>query len=198
MPTAALAELLSAEGFAGTTEVTDSVCTWARHINWHGATTDIDAGRLSFDSAGDLIEDGVHADYAELWTRPAQLPCDGLQLAGAGLSAYLVSVGDRFVFGIGNPDAPSTETLHNALAAGERPDAAIGAIFDRVHILGRWDGPQGVAELATNPFLEGKQVLARGSDTVLYAHIAYDGTETEMPLVLSSDAERGQHVATSL
>jgi len=198
MSTAALAELLSAEGFAGTTEVADSVCTWTRHINWHGATEDVDAGRLSFDAAGDLIEDGVHADYAELWTRPAQSPCEGVQLSGSDMTAYLVSVGDQFVFGLGTPNAPPTDALQNALAAGERPDAALADVFDRVHIYGRWQGAHGIAELATNPFLEGLRVLTSGPDGVVFHHIAYDGAVSEIPLVSVSQAMEAPDVAAGL
>lgn len=178
----ALAMLAEAEGFAGTTVVQDGVCTWAREINWHGATEDVDAGRLSFDGDGDLIEEGVHADYAELWTRPHAEPSEGVRLTGAGKTAFLVTVGNRFVFGIGNPAAPATASTLCGLERGRIDRAALRDLFDRVHMLGTWRGPFGCATLATNPFLHGNACLRRTQSGIVYSHVGFEGRVEEIPL----------------
>ena len=85
LPARDLHILAQAEGFAGHTKVENSVCTWERTINWHGATDAIDAGELSFDTAGRLIEAGVHANYTELWERWPAGHIEGLELSGEGV-----------------------------------------------------------------------------------------------------------------
>lgn len=168
LPEAALEALAKAEGFAGTTEVTDSICTWTRAINWHGATDEVDAGKLWFDDQGGLIEDGVHAEYRELWQRVAEGPALGQQLSGLGLTAFLVTVGDAFVLGIGLPDAPAA-AKHDVL-------------FERVHALGHWVGETGMADLSTNPFQEGMPVLKRRQDGILWHRRRFDGSADWVPL----------------
>lgn len=162
LPAADLAQLLQAEGFAGTTSVIDGICTWRRAINWHGETEEIDAGHLSFKSPDVLIEDGVHAEYRELWTRKGSEPSEGLCLMGPSCVGYLVSVGTRFVFGLGAVDAASSDPLSAALSRGEIDAQTCAAQFERVHVFGHWRGDEGIAELATNPYLEGQTVLLRG------------------------------------
>ena len=60
--TADLLTLMQAEGFAGTIEVLDEVCTWDRTINWHGRPEAVEAGRLNWSGDGRLREDGTEAE----------------------------------------------------------------------------------------------------------------------------------------
>lgn len=183
LPPDALAILGEAEGFAGSTRVQDSVFVWDRHLNWHGLTEEADAGRLSFDSGGDLLEDGVDADYAELWTRRAEAPAMAdVLFSETGQTAYLLTVGTRFVFGIGTPDAPPSAEVLGGLERGRVDSVALSALFDRVHMLGTWRGPLGVADLATNPFLEGTVCLSRAEDTLRYSHIDFTGQQIDISL----------------
>ncbi len=153
-----LASLMAAEGFAGTITVADSICTWARDINWHGAPDGVDAGLMSFDAAGDLIEEGVHAEYAELWrSQPAQTTA-AHRVQGKGLEGVLVLSQSQFLLALGTPDLPNGAPLIAALKEGTQPDA-VPAHFASHYILGEWDQRIGTARLATNPFLEGRQVL---------------------------------------
>lgn len=163
----ALQMLAKAEGFAGTTVVENSVCTWTRAINWHGETSDIDAGKLWFED-GALIEDGVHADYRERWEHAGAAPAEGQLLSGDGVTAYLVTVGDAFVFGAGDPAAPA--------------NSAPEALFSRVHAFGRWQGAEGIAVLATNPFLEETVLLTREGEGYLWHRMDFDGTKTSLGL----------------
>ncbi|MEM9317947.1 MAG: hypothetical protein AAGA70_02960 [Pseudomonadota bacterium] len=167
LPSAALKMLARAEGFAGTTQIVDGICTWQRVINWHGATDQIDAGKLALKD-GALIEDGVHSDYRELWQRRAEGPAFGQKLTGDGFTAYLVSVSDAFIFGAGRPDTPG--------------DAPYDALFERVHALGSWVGEVGMADIATDPFLEGQPLLRRRTDGFLWHRINFRGRSSWVAL----------------
>ncbi len=181
LPTAALAELAQAEGFAGTTSVADSVCTWVRDINWLGATDTVDAGHLSYDADGRLIEAGVHADYTELWSRQATGPTQAGVYQAGDMRAYLVSVGPAFVFGLGTPDIASHLPTIDALKA-EQVAAEAAALFSGLHMLGRWDGSEGYATLATDPFLESRVVLRRDQADLILTQRDFYGNSQEMRL----------------
>ncbi|MBT8154243.1 hypothetical protein KMP13_10105 [Epibacterium ulvae] len=160
---AQLASLMAAEGFAGTITVVDSICTWARDINWHGTPDGLDAGLMSFDAAGDLIEDGVHADYAELWRKKPAATTVAHRVQGGGQHGVVVFSKSQFLLALGTPDAPASAPLITALKEGLQPDGLPGH-FASHYILGDWDGAVGTARLATNPFLERKQVLTAAAD----------------------------------
>lgn len=178
----ALSILAEAEGFAGLAVVQNSTCTWARHINWHGETEEIDAGKLSFDESGDLIEDGIYADYAELWTRTDADPDAGLHMVSGDYTAYLVTVGTRFVFAIGKPQAMASKAVLCDLERGRHDAEALAELFDRVHMIGTWRGDTGYADLATNPFMECRPCLTRTAEGLVYTHVEFDGKTTELPL----------------
>lgn len=167
--------LMQAEGFAGTIDVQDSICTWAREINWHGTPDGIDAGRMSFDAAGDLIEDGVHANYAELWRSMPERPTAAYRFAAdeAG-QGILVLSNTQFLIGFGRPDAPTTAPLIAALKGGEIPDG-LHTHFAAHYLFGEWDGAAGQARLATNPFLEGQVVLTLSSVGFQFTGVTFDG-----------------------
>ncbi len=153
---------LTAEGFAGRITVDDSVCTWRRTINWHGASDVIDAGRLRFGEDGDLYEDGVHVTYSERWTRTSKAAPVGHRLFGGGLAAFLISTDTDFAFGAGHPDAPGTEPMIDALQSGRRTDA-LTAHFETEYMLGHWEGDKGVIDLSTTPLRSGEIGLRRGA-----------------------------------
>ncbi|MEM7710402.1 MAG: hypothetical protein AAF264_06565 [Pseudomonadota bacterium] len=177
-----LRDLMRAEGFAGEIVVDKDVCTWARHINWHGATDSVDAGLLTFHEDGALGEAGVHADYEELWHRSVEGPTEAMRLrCGDGRLGVLVSVGTRFVFGIGDPAAPSSAVVADALDRGTRPDA-LAAFFRGVFVLGRWRQGVGLADLSTNPLLEGRHVLTRTNRGAIWHDVDFFGRSHDRPL----------------
>ena len=179
---ASLAHLMRAEGFAGEIAVEDGVCTWAREINWHGAPETTDAGALKFIKNDALVETGVHADYAELWHRIYDVPDEGLRLqSDAGDVAFLITAGVRFVFGIGQPDLPTAKPLVKALAQGGRPEG-LAAQFGRLHALGHWERNTGVADLATNPLVEGTPFLERRDGIVIWHRTGYHGERRDIVL----------------
>ncbi|WP_158964569.1 hypothetical protein [Chachezhania sediminis] len=160
--TPVLLALLQAEGFAGTIEVLDEVCTWDRAINWHGAPDGVDAGRLHWTNDGRLIEDGTAADYRELWHREIAGALNRKVFAGADGKALHVIWSERlFLYGIGTPGAAGSAPLRQALNLGQRPAAALLAQFDAEYGLGRWRGEDGVIALCTNPLREGQSAFER-------------------------------------
>lgn len=180
----ALRALMMAEGFAGAITVADSVCTWHRAINWHGTPDGVDAGRMSFDAAGDLIEDGVHADYAELWQKMPETSGDAWRVTGDGMRGVLISSASEFLIGLGEPDAAPTAPLIDALERGAVP-GALAAHFRGVYVLGRWEAGQGIATLSTNPLLEGNPVLERNPEGVVFHGADFDGRDQVFPLIPS-------------
>ena len=181
-----LLSLMQAEGFAGIIDVQDSICTWTREINWHGTPDSIDAGRMSFDSAGDLIEDGVHADYAELWRATPERPTAAYRfVAGEAGQGILVLSNTRFLIGLGRPDAPATAPLIAALEAGGIP-SGLHAHFAAHYVFGEWEGSAGQAQLATNPFLEGQVVLTRSSAGFQFTGVTFDGQNQVLEIPVRS------------
>lgn len=178
----ALLSLLQAEGFAGTITVADGICTWDRVINWHGTPDAVDAGRMSFSAQGELIEDGVHADYAELWRRAPDRPDRALHGTVAGQDAVIVASPAAFVVGLGVPGGPSPTAERAALSQGTIP-ADLPHRFQSVYAYGRWDGQTGIATLATNPFIEGRPVVEQSGDGLSLILPCFDGTERVWPFL---------------
>ena len=98
------------QGFAGALEVDGSVLTWRRWLDFQPPAAVADVGRMRFTRLDQMIEEGVHADYREVWERvgPASLDraaftlqveyaCDGMPRRRAGV---LVIVGDYFMFAL--------------------------------------------------------------------------------------------------
>lgn len=180
---AALAALAKAEGFAGKTQLEANRCTWLREINWHGTPDAADIGAISFDAAGRMIEAGVEADYTELWEQAAK-PADQGQawrLSGAGYEGVLIVQNERFVLGIGRAEKPASKPLIEALNAGASP-VGLPDFFDGLHAYGAWDGAVGTAELATQPFCEGKEVVQRHENALIWHRVGFDGSKREVHL----------------
>ncbi|MEP1649455.1 MAG: hypothetical protein ABJK03_04450 [Paracoccaceae bacterium] len=181
LPPKDLRRLMDAEGFAGHISVKDDKCTWHREINWHGLPGQADIGLMSFDADGGLIEDGVLAEYRELWQAvPGSVVC-GSKLSGGSMTGFLIENDTTFLLAVGPPPAGTREDLIVALDSGQAQHPALAAHFDSVYILGQWDGDQGIGILASNPFYEGQVVLERGA-TLIWRIIAFDGSRTAASL----------------
>ncbi|ASP22274.1 hypothetical protein ANTHELSMS3_03652 [Antarctobacter heliothermus] len=182
LPDAALMALLRAEGFAGVVALRDDVCTWHREINWHGRPEAEDSGLLELNGSDQMMETGVYGDYAELWNRRADHPASAMHLMAGSAHAFIVSIGQRFVFGVGQPDAENSRNTIAALEAGQRT-WALQEQLRHVFAFGRWDGACGLAELCTNPLLEGQPVLSCTGDGALIWHaVDFLGQSREVPL----------------
>ncbi len=156
-----LEALSLAEGFAGTITVEDGDCTWHREMNWQGPPKAADIGRMSFDAEGRLIEDGVLADYRELWVKRPTPPLRGHRLTCGDQSAILIENAEVFLLALGALEA----------------DLPFGSTY----CLGQWEGESGVADLSTNPFCEGQTVLTRGGTFTWHGPV-FDGSRVPQTL----------------
>jgi hypothetical protein len=180
-----LAQLLSAEGFAGHITLAGDVCTWRRSWNWHGFPCPVDAGTLWFDDDGHLIEDGVHARYREEWVRVSGDPWRAEAVETDTADGMLISNDRDFVLGLGQRGAAAWPSLANALRDGEADPAAAAMAFHSVYVMGHWEGTRGIADLSTQPFCEGRAVLARGKDAATLTLPDFNGAEVTRTLRLS-------------
>lgn len=178
----ALRMLMNAEGFAGDITVEDSNCTWHRRINWHGVPAQSDIGLMSFDHAGGLIEDGVLAEYRELWQAVPQHPLRSAKVTCGEMRGVLIENDAVFALGIGADPSGTTQDLITALDRDTAENTELHQHFSSVYMLGRWDGVRGIAELSTNPFVE-EQVALERKDGLLWHSIAFDGHRKVRTLV---------------
>ena len=158
-----LAALMEAEGFAGTIAVAGGVCGWARAIDWHGASEAVDAGRMTWDAGGALIETGVHADYAERWLREPSGAMGSRVLARGSWRLHLAWSDEALAMGVAEPGAPASAPLREALGRGERPAEAIERQFRGEFTYARWVGEHAVAVLSTHPMRPGERILTRAA-----------------------------------
>ena len=185
MDPADLAVLLSAEGFAGHTTLIGDICTWTRSWNWRGFPCPVDAGRLWLDPAGHLIEDGVHSDYREEWQAAPGGTWTAMSAASADAKGLLIANDTHFLLGLGQGDAHARPDLAAALMDGTATAGDARASFASVYVMGHWQGADGVAELSTQPFCEGKPVLQRDQATARLTLPDFDGRAQEHLLRLS-------------
>jgi hypothetical protein len=178
----ALRVLMDSEGFAGHITVEDSKCTWHRMINWHGVPGQSDIGLMSFDDGGGLIEDGVLAEYRELWQAMPQPFLRSTKVNCSAMSGVLIENNAVFLLGIGPIPSGTTQDLTAALESGTVQVPALHQHFSSAYVLGKWDGAHGIAELSTNPFYEGHVALER-CDSLIWHSLAFDGQHNAQRLV---------------
>ena len=170
-----LRALAYTEGFAGHVTLQDDTLTWHREINWHGTPDGMDTGKISFNSEGEMIETGVLADYSELWVQNSDTVPSGIRFANDAYQGVLVMTGKVAVVGIGRPMKPTTTSVIALLEDEQIPPDIVKA-FDGLPALCHLSNGRATAVLATNPFLEGQQVLSIRNDTVIWHQVGYDGT----------------------
>lgn len=187
LPPDVLLQLADAEGFAGHVTLDGALCTWHREINWHGIPENLDIGALSFDATGAMIEEGVQADYAELWHARTAGQGTAFRVAGAGYLGLLVTCGSAFVLGIGRPGTPPTRPLKESLRKGQLPEG-MDRLFDGIHAYGVWTGTDAVARLATQPLSENRVVASLTESGVTWRRIGFDGMETDIELAFQTTA----------
>ena len=171
-PPETLRSLMRAEAFAGTTDVSDGICTWHRLVNWHGKPAGIDAGRMSFDGDA-LIEEGVHAAYTERWIYEG-CGFTARRTAFAGFTGVLVENETWFLLVSGRPDAPPSNGLVDELEAGRVPDG-LAEHFAPPCLFGEWRGAEGIVRLSTNPFHQGSASLRRDAGGLVLCATDFHG-----------------------
>jgi len=171
---AALVQLAASQGFCGQLSVTGDTCFWRRDLDFQPPSDDRDEAKFQLEGDS-LIEDGMHADYQEIWRRQTQslTPLTAFKLtedtAAPGRGGLLVVAGDHFIEIQGRPEplAPAaslSKVVEAALAAGKRAEA-IEALSCRISYGHREAGRWTVA-LSTWPWREGASLFA--GETVTY------------------------------
>jgi hypothetical protein len=167
---AELVQLAAVQGFAGQLTAQDGVCLWRRDFDYQPPSDDLDEARFGVEGEV-MIEDGIHADYQEIWRREPQslTPLAAFQLtddaARPGASGLLVVAGDHFME-IHNRQTPLphgrklAEVVADALDAGER-DEAVAALSMRIS-LGQIDAGPWTVTLSSYPWLEGRPLWSDG------------------------------------
>ena len=175
--------LMGADGFAGHITVEDDKCTWHPEINWHGVPEEPDIGFMSFDSDGGLFEEGVLANYSELWQLVPQAPLRALKVSCESMTGVLIENDDLFLLGIGPHPTGTSADLIKDLERRSAVTADLQSHFASEYVFGTWEGTHGIATLSTNPFHEGQVALERGEGR-LWHSLDFDGTARKVPLRL--------------
>ncbi|MEM1232838.1 MAG: hypothetical protein AAGH70_01800 [Pseudomonadota bacterium] len=177
----ALLKICEAEGFAGTVTLSDDTCTWHREVNLHGTPDGLDIGRISFDSNGDMIEEGVLAEYTELWAYASAPRSAAFRLSGGEFQGVLSTVGDTFVLAIDKAGREATAPLIATLQTGKIP-SEISDLFEGIYAMGAWDGSVATAKIATQPFSERTDVLTMDGGRALWHRIDFAGKRSTLSL----------------
>lgn len=159
---AELLELARIQGFAGELSIGDGVCLWRRDVDRQPPGETPDEGRCSFDGADVMIEEGVHADYQEIWRRVpgSDGPFAAFRLEGPAEAGGLLLFAGEHLMEVraraGAPLAgPSLAALVEArLAAGDRAGAE-DLLQTRLRYA-QADAQGWRARLSTHPWLEGR------------------------------------------
>jgi hypothetical protein len=165
------AELLALgqiQGFAGELAAADGICLWRRDLDRQPPGPLPDEARCAVD--GDvMIEDGVHADYQEIWRRVSgsEGPFAAFGLADpAGADGLLVLACDHMMEFRARSGAPLTgasltEQVERRLSAGDRA-AAEELLATRIRYAAR-DGGTWRVRLSSHPWLEGRPIWSVAS-----------------------------------
>ncbi|MDR3509462.1 MAG: hypothetical protein P4L64_16350 [Caulobacteraceae bacterium] len=164
-----LVAMARVQGFAGQLRVEDGICYWRRDVDFQPPSPFPDEGRYSV-TDDIMIEDGIHADYQEIWRRapdsiaPAaafqRLDEDGraglLVIAGGYMIEFVARAGER-------PEGESlAHVVEAALAAGDRARAedllSTCIRFAERGVDGAW-----ITTLSSLPWLQGRPVWAPGA-----------------------------------
>ncbi len=104
-------------GFAGVTDVQGDLCQWHRLIDYQPSGGPPDIGRMTFEGADRILEDGMDGSYHEVWQRlpESQGTSWGLWLRSADepeRQACLLVAGDYFMFAADRPNALRADGGH--------------------------------------------------------------------------------------
>ncbi|MDR3511239.1 MAG: hypothetical protein P4L73_06375 [Caulobacteraceae bacterium] len=164
---AELLALARVQGFAGELAAADGVCFWRRDLDHQPANASPDEARCEVRDDV-MIEDGLHADYQEIWRREADSvrPLAAFRLETGQGEGLLVIGGRRMMEFIARPGpapvgASLAELVAAELAQGRRA-AAEALLATRIRYAeqdasGRW-----IARLSSLPWLEGRPMWPQG------------------------------------
>lgn len=177
-----LLKLAEVQAFAGTLKVRDDILNWTRLHDRHPPTGIPDEASCQI-RGSILIENGIHAEYQEIWERlsPSQAPTDAFLLEIDGIHAgVMVRVADHlmeFVTTAGPAPlfAANPQNVWNELACGRRQNVERW-LNGRVRYARRSPSGQWQTILSSLPWLVGKtfslEICERGdSASARTAHL---------------------------
>lgn len=164
---AELIALARMQGFAGQLSVAGDVFFWRRDLDVQPASEDRDEARCSQDGEV-LVEDGLHADYQEIWRREPISAAPQAAFRLEGREGLLVAGGEHLIEFVARPGAaPAGKSLaalvESALAAGRRADAE-ALLGTRIRYARRNAEGAWITQLSSMPWLEGLPMLPAGVD----------------------------------
>jgi hypothetical protein len=173
------------EGFAGRLSTDGAFFDWQRAVDFQPKAVFADSGRLWF-QGDELIEEGRDIPYLETWRRQrlSPRPCAALRLRdrGNGVDAFVIRVGDRFMYARGRQLVPPAETPLGECIAGARSLRTAQDLVDCEVSVGRIGGRGWIIEHSTLPYKEGRDflpnIVAGGSDLFCCADLTEDGMPT--------------------
>ena len=155
-----LLALAKIQGFAGQLRAADGICFWRRDLDHQPTGPMPDEARCGVEGEV-MIEDGIHADYQEIWRREdlSQAPLAAFRLEGADREGLLVVGGRHMIEFIARPGAlPVGESLADVvaadLAAGHRASAE-ALLGTRIRYASRDENACWITRLSSFPWLEG-------------------------------------------
>jgi hypothetical protein len=164
---AELAELGKIQGFAGELAAADGICLWRRDFDRQPPGPIPDEARCAVEDDV-MIEDGLHADYQEIWRRVAgsEGPLAAFSLAEpAGPGGLLVMAGDHLMefrarSGPALVGASLGELVEARLSAGDRAGAE-GLLETQIRYAVR-QGEGWRVRLSSHPWREGRLMWPAG------------------------------------
>lgn len=181
-----LVALARIQGFAGELAVADGVCLWRRDFDRQPPGSIPDEARCVVDGEV-MVEDGLHADYQEIWRRVpgAAGPLAAFALAEpGGPGGLLVMAGDHLMEFRARPGgalqgASLAELVEARLAAGDRAGAE--DLLDAEIRYAVRDGEGWRVRLSSHPWREGRLMWPAGGarfDPAAGRLQAWDGDRT--------------------
>ena len=190
-----LSALAKIQGFAGELAAADGICLWRRDFDRQPPGPVPDEARCAVD--GDvMVEDGLHADYQEIWRR---VPASAGPLAAFALEqsdgpgGLLVMAGDHLMEFRARSGAPLagdslSELVEARLDVGDRPGAE--ALLDTEIRYAVREGEGWRVQLSSHPWREGRLMWPAGGarfDAATARLQASDGDRTTIWRLLDAN-----------
>lgn len=192
---AELSALARIQGFAGELAAVDGICLWRRDFDRQPPGPVPDEARCAVDGEV-MVEDGLHADYQEIWRR---VPASAGPLAAFALDepgapgGLLVVAGDHLMEFRARSGAPLTgaslaELVEARLADGDR-DGAEALLDNEIRYAVR-EGEGWRVVLSSHPWREGRLMWPAGGarfDEAAGRLQAWDGDRTTIWRLLDAN-----------
>lgn len=167
-----LKAMAGVQGFAGQLTVADGVCFWRRDLDFQPPSSSPDEGRYSL-SGEVLVEDGIHADYQEIWRRAPQSvePAAAFRLETSGARSGILVVAGRFMIEFVSREGPApqganlAEAVEAALTKGDRATAE-DLLSTRIRFAERGEDGRWITQLSSMPWLQDRPVWAAGAAVI--------------------------------